>query len=77
MIDWKLVKIVYLFVLVSIFNVVIYVVFLRDVLGREELNLYFLICGSYLYIFEFFLVFKSSKESLFFKINFKEECFCC
>lgn len=77
MIDWKLVEKVYLFVLVSFFNVEIYVVFFEDVLGREVLDLYFLICGSYLYIFEFFLVFKSSKESLFFKINFKEECFCC
>lgn len=71
-----MVNVVYLFVLVSIFNVVIYVVFLKDVLGREELNLYFLICGSYLYIFEFFLVFKSSKESLLFEIDFKEECLC-
>lgn len=72
MIDWKLVEKVYLFVLVSFFNVEIYVVFFEDVLGREMLDLYFLICGSYLYIFEFFLVFKIKKGSILFEVNFEK-----
>lgn len=57
------------------FNVEIYVFFLKDVIGREEVNLYFLICGSYLYIFILFLYVRSKREGrcILFEISFEDK----